>query len=647
MSSGEAQAQVVDLTLVDDSDDDNNNSNLCELRSALEEPEPTPAKRLFQQPPLIVEVQNTGDSATDSNMENNLTIRIAFLGNVSVGKSTLLNVVLGERYNPTSMKRTTSGVREFHLVPQFLSRKRKAQEFASFQASASSGAAGENGDQDHVRIIRDQIHQDNEAQRELQTMDDPMVFPIETQRGFLGEQRDDVTLAFVDVPGLNETKKEVYCHWVENNWNDFDCAVVVLDATQDCQTQDVACLLELVRRCHMQVRPIPVIFVANKVDDINNASLCLMVDHMKEDLTKTFDGVFSIESYQGREFPVATVPAEPKQAAFVAISAQYALLFEQAKMGWSNSCRSKGLADFMKADVDFDLIDQFGLEEVGKNKWKRLATKEEKYKRVYEELQDTELLRARIRDANFKTFQDILMSTFCGKQRQTDLLESQLDYKIGNSVSCDQIYTRLCEIHKMAQLLGREDHVVKFFWKTYKAVEQDSQKKVTDSVDPKPLATLAFLMHMYFKFLIESNLPGRDKEVEKLQETFEELVHLQVELVLKKLYSNWREPPMRNNPPPGCHDWDLMTPDLWADIFDSMLLAGDGPGFKNTFGKDVIAITRALRTVCNHTSNTVCMKPADLVIPREFSDDRHWGHLIHSYCDFTEKLNSCATETAA
>ncbi|KAL7568226.1 hypothetical protein ACA910_004225 [Epithemia clementina (nom. ined.)] len=158
-----------------------NLSTIARQGSALEEPEPTTAKRLFQQPPLIVEVQNTGDSATDSNMENNLTIRIAFLGNVSLGKSTLLNVVLGERYNPTSMKRTTSGVREFHLVPQLLSRKRKAQEFSSFQATAgggSSGAAGENGDQDHVRIIRDKIHQDNEAQRELQTMDDPMVFRL-------------------------------------------------------------------------------------------------------------------------------------------------------------------------------------------------------------------------------------------------------------------------------------------------------------------------------------------------------------------------------------------------------------------------------------------------------------------------------------
>ncbi|KAL7568225.1 hypothetical protein ACA910_004224 [Epithemia clementina (nom. ined.)] len=416
-------------------------------------------------------------------------------------------------------------------------------------------------------------------------------------------------------------------------------AVVVLDATQVCQTQDVACLLELVRRCHVQVRPIPVIFVANKVDDIDNADLSRMVDHMKEDLTKTLDGVLSIESKQ--------VPAEPKQAAFVAISAQYALLFEQAEMGWSNPNRSRGLADFMKADVDFELIDQFGRVEVGKSTWRELATREEKYERVYDFLNDTKKREGFIRGTNFKTFQDILLSTVCGKQRQTDLLESQLDFKVGDSVSCDQIYTRLCEIHKMAQLLGREDHVVKFYWKTYKAVEQDSQKKVTDSVDPKPLANLAYLMHMYFKFLIESNLPGREKEVEKLQEAFEELVHLQIELVLKKLYSNWREPPMRHNPPPGCHDWDLMTPDLWADIFDSMLLAADGPGFKNTFGKGLIAITRALRTVCNHTSNTLCMKPADLAIPREFSEDRHWGHVIHSYCDFTEKLNSCATKTAA
>ena len=529
------------------------------------------------------------------------------------------------------MKRSTSGIREFRLSRMLLSKKRKVVDCINTHAVGARGTA----DPGVVRDIRNQIHQDNEAQRGDDRLDDPMEFHIDIPRGFLGEQRDDVSLAFVDVPGLNETKKELYRNWVERNWSQFDSAVVVLDATQDCQTQDVVQLLDLVKACHKNIREIPLIFVVNKVDDTSNGNLCEMVSQIKADLKGSFENVSDIHSYEDLYYIGTVAPAEPKKAAFVPISAQYALLFEHAKRGRAYSCAAKRLEDFKKADVDFDLIEKFGNDEVGKNKWKRLTTRDEKYKRVLDELlADTTLLETRIEEANFKTFQEILKATVCGKQRQSHLLGSQLEYIVNGPVSCDQIHTRLRDIHKMAKILEIEDNVKKFFWTTYKACEQEGLQKVMDSVDTKPLATPAYLLHVFFKFVVESKLPGGKEEIEKIRQFFQELVRQQMDFVLKKFHSNWDA--ARDSRPPGCLMWETMTPDLWADIFDSMLLAVDGRHFMKTFGVQVIAISRALRTVSAYTSSHC--KPSDIAIFHGMDCDGHWGHVIDSYCEFMELL---------
>ena len=48
-------------------------------------------------------------------LNNNFVIRIGIFGCVSVGKSTLLNAILRNKYNEVSMRITTKGINHFIL----------------------------------------------------------------------------------------------------------------------------------------------------------------------------------------------------------------------------------------------------------------------------------------------------------------------------------------------------------------------------------------------------------------------------------------------------------------------------------------------------------------------------------------------------
>ena len=45
-------------------------------------------------------------------------IKIAFIGHVSVGKTTVLNAILRDKYGEVSMRRTTAGVNYFRICTQ-------------------------------------------------------------------------------------------------------------------------------------------------------------------------------------------------------------------------------------------------------------------------------------------------------------------------------------------------------------------------------------------------------------------------------------------------------------------------------------------------------------------------------------------------
>jgi hypothetical protein len=61
-------------------------------------------------------------------------------------------------------------------------------------------------------------------------------FEIELQES-LCEMRPDTQLVVIDIPGINEARiSDKYKNWVSNNWDTFDCAIVVMDGKHGVNT---------------------------------------------------------------------------------------------------------------------------------------------------------------------------------------------------------------------------------------------------------------------------------------------------------------------------------------------------------------------------------------------------------------------------
>ena len=138
---------------------------------------------------------------------------MAILDHVSVGKITLINALLGEKFGEVSMKRTTAGVYHFLLS----SNDEKDHRETIKQRDAN----------EILNYIRDD-NMNRKKKMELKestfnvNMEDPII-----------QMRPDTNLIITDVPGVNKAgTSEMYLKCVEERWNSFDVIVVVMDATQ-------------------------------------------------------------------------------------------------------------------------------------------------------------------------------------------------------------------------------------------------------------------------------------------------------------------------------------------------------------------------------------------------------------------------------
>jgi GTPase Era involved in 16S rRNA processing len=199
------------------------------------------------------------------------------LGNVSAGKSTVLNALLREKYSEVSMKRTTAGINYFRIFPKT-------------QAGTSADSSGWTSVADNPRTADStlkEITEDNAALRTRSSVQEK-TFNIEVDKELV-KMRKDTKLVLVDVPGINEAaSSKKYKDYVASTWDSLDCVICVMDGRQGVNTEEALDLLKFVKTNLKEKKNLPVVILCNKVDDPDDDETAELVSEARAEVEKLF-----------------------------------------------------------------------------------------------------------------------------------------------------------------------------------------------------------------------------------------------------------------------------------------------------------------------------------------------------------------------
>ena len=521
-------------------------------------------------------------------------INVALLGNVSAGKSTVLNALLKDKYSEVAMKRTTAGVNYFRLY----------QKTPDLDHDADVDCCPSLPD--HPRTADstlDEITTDNRIK--LTSAIDPTVqekyFDVELEHNLV-EMRDDTRLVLIDIPGLNEAGTDHYKEFVNSRWHTFDCVILVMDSKQGVNTQDQMFLLNLIKTNTTTVKKVPVIILCNKVDDPFDEELALLVVETRMAVEKIFGVGCRKEALchlLDREH--APVDASP---AFLPISAINAYIHQ---------CTSQmGLEKFRTFEKD--LIDKLGREQLGRLRWNKLDD-EEKIKQVFDIVTDPEACKEVLYDSNFHTLLDTLAYFVGGDSRQLSIHYHQISTTATllatKPLKDGEISNQLWSVHQQAlklhstQAKSSQSHesfgrdfvlgtASDIFWRQYSEWECDAKMKFSSSWS-RTCPQCQFLARPmkeligYYMFINATTLMSTDSEKDRILASMNGLVCWYLDELLQRQASAQGAfedaVPIRTKDQLNvlnCYDWSLL--------FRSVLLLAHNETFCNEFGPQMILL---------------------------------------------------------
>lgn len=181
---------------------------------------------------------------------NTFEIKVALLGNVSAGKTTLLNALFRDKYGEVAMKRTTAGISYFRVHSQSnFSEKDESDRNSQSSANQSKDSVEFYMQPDNPRSadsILKEITEDNRVKISESDEMKEKFFDVELAEPLV-QCRKDTKLVLIDIPGINEAGTDnKYKVYVTEKWETFDCVVVVMDGRHGVNTEDQVYLLNLV-----------------------------------------------------------------------------------------------------------------------------------------------------------------------------------------------------------------------------------------------------------------------------------------------------------------------------------------------------------------------------------------------------------------
>ena len=476
-------------------------------------------------------------------------IKVALLGYVSVGKTTVLNALFQEQFSEVSRCRTTAAVNHFR-VSSDVSNESKAKN------SHTSSDGDDDVGGDNIKSSSQTLHQttvDNNLLRE-QNLVQETTFDIKLDQD-LFEMRHDTRLTVVDIPGINEAHTcAKYMEYVNESWDSFDCIVIVMDALQGVNTEEQVKLLQLVKINLTKFRDVPVIVLCNKVDDPDKKEIKELVNEVRAEVERVFDVgdrekalehlLLTSETSDDKLRPKDATP--PKLSpAFIPISAGNAFLYRAASR--------LSFDKFRLFNEDF--VDEIGREEFGRFKWKRFSL-DEKYEQIYNIVNDPTQYEERIAVSNFDKFLNVLNYFIGGENNQTNIIQAQMDLTLGKISSQCCISDEINKIFDCCEVLNKPTkHLEDRFWILYSECEADALNKLMYSPENiccvhKPMNELInFALGAHKKMCglrcrdsCDNNNNGRTKDDGYVLETMKGLVRQVCSIAIEKACtpSSWK-----------------------------------------------------------------------------------------------------------
>jgi GTPase SAR1 family protein len=525
-------------------------------------------------------------------------IKVCLIGHVSVGKSTVLNALLCSKYSEMAMRRATAGVNYFRVSPTL------PDDSESTGANNSSGKSNVDGKgnvkstssknnskknwwwsttPDEVKSpeeIFNEIKDDNQALRNSTSVSEKY-FDVEVKQEIF-QMRGDTRLVIVDIPGINEAGASTkYKDYIKDKWNTFDCVVLVMDAKQGVNTEDQLQLLQSVQTYTDTLKDLPVIIVANKVDEPDDEEQAAML----ADLCATVEKVFKVSS---REKALATMIQEASSKATKKTAQQQqkaksqmfpAVVYLSAIHAFIYRTTSLMTYDVFKK-FDDKLIQKIGREEVGKTRWNRLS-QEQKHKAAFDIISDPTFYNDGLSASNFDTFLRVLSFAVGGKDTQLVLLRKQVEIKMSqidyNGCLVAYLEPLVADIKKIG--LSNQNTLQYYFW----IYLQNSKKRALDGfINPSNIDKLAIVMNQ-LKVYQEKAVDEQDRE--RVLQEMKSIVTAHFEKMIT-MFRQWCS--IKGNQKDLPWSWIVLSPNEWLIILNSVLAVSHTKAMMEFFGSEMM-----------------------------------------------------------
>lgn len=532
-----------------------------------------------------------------------------FLDNrfVSVGKSTVLNALLGDKYTEVSMQRTTAGVNLFRIIntaSDTLAKRRRIV-CASEQSNMAMDDNKNGSDVDNKNYqssgpryavdtaasVHRQICQDNKTLRQSGIVHEKY-FNIELKEPICA-MRQDTQLVLIDIPGINEAdSSSKYKEYVTKNWDTFDCVIVVMDAMQGVNTEEQVELLRLIKKNNQDTKNVRTIILGNKMDDPHDKEKNGMVKESRSKAIEIFGSDCSEDSVS-ELLKAAKDRQEPasKSCAYLPISALHAFIYRKASR-----------VTFEEFNVlDEEIVDRIGHEEVGR-KWKKMTPRTQ-FDTIREAVGDPEEYKDRLSSSNFDKFQTVLSHFVGGKETQTGLLRGQLQVQLKQISHQESIVNQIKSVYEKAQAIGTPvADLPHHFWRTYKRLEESAYEVLYHDVEPVALKEPFSELVGYYEFVKSCKWMEQEKIVKhrmknllrkQLSHIIEKSNEWDLEKWFRKAYSEEEGQQLEwVSLEEKC--WENLSPLDWITLLSSVCLVSNDRFFIETLGVQKIAIDKTL-----------------------------------------------------